>query len=328
MQAESIKPMHDHDPHTTLGVVTGEHGHPIPPGLGDLVRNALQSRMVRGAFKLRMGPTVKGTNAMPRLAVVRVTARGTIELRCKPGGNDSARVCWLSIDHGAVTIQGKEVSIEWLAELLKRPLQNEGGNAMGTTKGAGATFTHNIDNIKAAVMVLAASGAHKGFILADRAKKALTHAGIGPGMTSASWGQVLGSMGRRGYLELRRQGEGLAAVKIAAGGMQWVGGGETNGHGKPVVIQASGHTLRKAPPLMSPPATGDLGAWLTNLKGMEEELLRQLVMAEEAERVTGDAYTKAKGEAQVLRDQLARASRTVEAMKLVMDTVSGSVTNA
>lgn len=327
MQPESIKPMHDHDSYTTLGVVTGEHGHPIPPGLGDLVRTALQSRMVRGAFKLRMGPTVKGTNAMPRLAVVRVTARGTIELRCKPGGNDSARVCWLSIDHGVVTIQGKEVSIEWLAELLKRPLQNEEGTNMGTTKGAGATFTHDIDNIKATVRVLAASGAHKGFILADRAKKALTHAGIGPGMTSASWGQVLGSMGRRGYLELRRQGEALAAVKIAAGGMQWVGGGESNGHGKPVVIQASGHAVRKPTP-MPPLVNGDLGAWLTNLKGMEEELLRQLVIAEDAERVTGEAYTKAKGEAQVLRDQLARASRTVEAMKLVMDTVGGSVANA
>jgi citronellyl-CoA dehydrogenase len=60
----------------------------------------LRSLVYRATDVHMAGEDMTELASMAKLKVVRVTARGTVELRCKPGGTDTARVCWLSIAQG------------------------------------------------------------------------------------------------------------------------------------------------------------------------------------------------------------------------------------
>lgn len=302
----------------SVTVTRGEHRHPIPHGLGEMVSAELASRGITGSYNLRMGPTVLGTSAMPRLKVVRVTARGTVELRCKPGGNDSARICWLSLPSGTDTTDAVATA-EKLAAMLR---DNKGGNGMAKAAGAGHGFTSRHENLQAVLKVLCASGAKGKWLSVDRAKRELMGSGVGPAsMTKAGWGQVLGAMSRRELLELQRSGEDLVAVRVPE---KHVPQEMNEGSSGPIHRLGIGHVLAKPVvhtsfPMPSTVDRRGLQQWLQQLAGIEEGLLSQLVVAEDNEKKAKGVYERIKQEADTVREQMAKAGQAVGAAKLLLE---------
>lgn len=310
--------------HPVVTVTRGEHGHPIPDGLGEMVTQELAARGVSGEFNLRMGPTVLGTPSMARLKVVRVTARGTVELRCKPGGNDSARVCWLSLAQGSKTTDMMGEANKLAAVLSNSP--TNGDNGMVKVHGPGYGFTAQRENVDNTLKVLCASGARNKFIHADRAKRALMDSGVGKaGMTRASWGQVFGALSRQGLLDIERRGDDLVAVRVPE---KHVPRGMLNGGGGGFAPLSTGRMGFSPNPDLGVPMPSTVGregmvSWLRQLAAVEELLLGKLVDAENREKQAQQVYEAAKGEADEVREQLAKAGKAVGAAKLLLEMVKG-----
>ncbi|PIR44556.1 MAG: hypothetical protein COV10_04270 [Candidatus Vogelbacteria bacterium CG10_big_fil_rev_8_21_14_0_10_51_16] len=76
----------------SVEILQGEHQHPIPRGMAKLLRRLCKVAGLKGRRQVKHGAVVKGTAHLRGVSSVGPIGReSTIELRCQPGGNESAR---------------------------------------------------------------------------------------------------------------------------------------------------------------------------------------------------------------------------------------------
>lgn len=178
--------------------VGNDHSQPIPPGLARLVEDELAARGIIGAFKLRLGPAVKGTAHTRRFCPVGVTDRNTIELYVKSKSNDSAHKAWL-MPNGRILANHsdeEQPTMEGLWTAIN-------GQPSVERRSPGAGFSEDDASVRGLLRVVATMANGTGSVSVSELKRQLSE--LYPHVDSRrGWGMIFGALARRKLLELEQ----------------------------------------------------------------------------------------------------------------------------
>lgn len=149
----------------------GKHQHNVPRGTEQLLEEVLQRAgySMNEQWIVTFGPRVTGTATMSRFRVKgHSDAWKSVEVRIKPGGNDTTNICWIFPPQGVTTqeleqrlrnAQDAPAIEKTEREIEQNPEKNKDGREM-TNKPSGQPsalhgFTRNKENVN--VLLLAIS---------------------------------------------------------------------------------------------------------------------------------------------------------------------------
>jgi hypothetical protein len=295
-----------------------------------MVEEELSARGVTGSFKLRLGPAVKGTHHVPRFSVGEMTAHNTVEVNIKPGSNNTSHVAWLYPD-GKLP-QG--VTMEnLLVALRSEPRQH--------VPSPGAGFSDDNSNVQGLLRVVASmvGDNYNARLPVTAVKRQLSE--VYPHV--AEWGLILGTLGRRGLLDIAMTGRRISAVGLTDRGRARLPAGarrppappaDANGHGgaaggleglpgpAPAVSgPAPPASPGEVPPAPPPPAGISRAAvadWVGKLEARSEALLVQLEAREKELGEVREALAEAERRKSVARADFAQSSKATDAARALL----------
>lgn len=241
----------------TVEIKTGKHSTVVAKGTLDILRRKLREAgmPLDSRWVVHAGRAVKGTPHVPEFSVRRISPHKGVEVRVKPGGNDTARTFFIVPPNGMKPEQlfsalreveqaGGETPqpvppkppkpVEEVSEAEESPApevpseeRKERIAESFSSRGSLSGFTGDVQNIQLALLALSAGQERTGgeWLSPEEAREALKEE-IGLQDASAKGlGAIIGTMERHGYLEGDRTESGhLRGVRLSLKGRRLIQG--------------------------------------------------------------------------------------------------------